>query len=190
MNPLLLKIAKFMAQRPKDRTIRLFHILMGLIIMEILWIAQDRSFLDIPFMGIQAPHREKYIEYGLFVLGIIPLFKGLLPFCLVKHGTLRIAQILLGILLILVGGPIMDPAVKAPTPKPDPAPTTQSAPTWVPVTTTSVFKIDFWTEKVPSSHPGALLVLLGTLWILVWATGKGTTEKCLRYKEVVKKIRV
>ena len=68
MNPLLLKIAKFMSQRPKDTTIRLFNILSGIIIMGLLWIAQDRSVIDIPFIGIQSPEREKMIEYGLLLL--------------------------------------------------------------------------------------------------------------------------
>ena len=39
-------------------------------------------------------------------------------------------------------------------------------------------------------NPGALFILLGIVWIFVGITGKGTTEKCLRYGQVVKKIRV
>jgi hypothetical protein len=50
--------------------------------------------------------------------------------------------------------------------------------------------IDVGPNLKKSSHPGIIFILLGTLWLLVGLTGKGTTEKCLRYKEVVKKIRV
>lgn len=176
MNPLLLKIAKFMSQRPKDTTIRLFHILSGLIIIGLLWIAQDRSIIDIPFIGVQSPDIEKNIEYGLLILWLLPLLKGVLPFCLMKHKTLRIAQAVLGLLLIIIGGPVMDPIV-----------TTVSAPSEKPA---NEFQIDFGTRQETSSHPGIFLIFLGIFWMLVWATWKGTTEKCLRYKEVVKKIRV
>lgn len=176
MNPLLLKIAKFLSQRPKDTTIRLLHILSGVIIIGLLWIAQDSSILDIPFMTALNPAVEKNIEYGLLLLWLFPLIKGILPFCLMKHRTLRISQAVLGLLLIIIGGPVMDPIV-----------TTVSAPAEKPA---DEFQIDFGTREETSSHPGIFLIFLGVFWMLVWATGKGTTEKCLRYREVVKKIRV
>jgi len=176
MNPLLLKIAQFMSQRPKDTTIRLFHILSGLLVLVLLWVAEDRSVIDVPFMGIQNPSTERSIEYGLLILWLLPLLKWILPFCLLKHKTLRISQAVFGLLLIIVGGPVMDPIV-----------TTVSLPSEKPA---DEFQIDFGTREETSSHPGIFLIILGILWMLVWATGKGTTEKCLRYKEVVKKIRV
>lgn len=37
MNPALIRIAQFLARRPKDRTIRMFRILSGVIIMLLLW---------------------------------------------------------------------------------------------------------------------------------------------------------
>lgn len=55
---------------------------------------------------------------------------------------------------------------------------------------TSGFQIDVGETTSQTSHPGIWLILLGILWIFIGLTGKGTTEKCLRYKEVVKKIRV
>jgi len=57
-----------MSQRPKNTTIRLFHIFSGLIILGLLWIAQDRSIIDIPFVGAQTPEIEENIEYGLLLL--------------------------------------------------------------------------------------------------------------------------
>lgn len=111
MNPFLLKIAKFMAQRPKDSTIQMFHIVSGLVIIELLWYSQDHSILDIPFIGAQSAATEKTIEMWLLVVGLIPLLKGLMPWCLIKHKTLRISQSILGLLLIIIGGPIMDPII-------------------------------------------------------------------------------
>jgi acyl-CoA synthetase (AMP-forming)/AMP-acid ligase II len=68
MNPMLLKIAKFLSQRPKDTTIRLLHIFSGIIIIGLLWIAQGHSVLDMPFIGVQIPEIEKIIQYGFLVL--------------------------------------------------------------------------------------------------------------------------
>ena len=55
---------------------------------------------------------------------------------------------------------------------------------------TNAFNITSGAVTQSSWHPGIFLVLLGIFWILVGLTGKGTTEKCIRYGEVVKKIRV
>lgn len=59
-------------------------------------------------------------------------------------------------------------------------------------TATGGFQIDTTTAPLVEMtwHPGILLILLGIFWIFVGLTGKGTTEKCIRYGEVVKKIRV
>lgn len=61
-----------------------------------------------------------------------------------------------------------------------------------PVEKTGGFQIDTTIAPIVemSWHPGIFLVLLGIFWIIVALTGKGVTEKCLRYGEVVKKIRV
>ncbi len=176
MNPLLLEVAKFVAQRPKDSTIRIFHIVSGLVILELLWYADSRSILDIPFLGVLSPLQERYTHIGLMVLGLFLLLKGLLPWCLIKHRTLRISQAIIGLLLIIIGGPIMDAIITQ-----VPAPEKKDA-KWL--------KIDVGPTIKKSSHPGIILVLLWALWFFVGLTGKGTTEKCLRYKEVVKKIRV
>lgn len=176
MNPLLLKIAKVMAQRPQDRTIRIFHIVSWLVIIELLWYADARSILDIPFMGTLDAAQEKNIHLGLMVIGLILVLRGLIPWCLLKHKTLRIFQATIGLLLILIGGPIMDPIVRE-----IPAPQKKDA---------QGLTIDVGPTYKKSSHPGIIFILLWALWFFIGLTGKWTTEKCLRYKEVVKKIRV
>lgn len=45
-------------------------------------------------------------------LGLLLVLRGLLPWCLLKHRTIRIMQATIGLLLILIGGPIMDPIVR------------------------------------------------------------------------------
>lgn len=176
MNPLLIKAAKFVAQRPKDSTIRMLHIVSGLVIIQLLWYADSRSVLDIPFMNTLSPAQEKNTHLGLMIVGLILVLRGLIPWCILKHKSLRILQATIGLLLIIIGGPIMDPIVHTIT-----APAKKDA---------KGFTIDAGPTIKKSSHPGIILILLGALWFFVGLTGKGTTEKCLRYKEVVKKIRV
>lgn len=45
------------------------------------------------------------------MLGLILVVRGLIPWCFLKHKTLRIVQGVIGLLLILIGGPIMDPII-------------------------------------------------------------------------------
>lgn len=154
----------------------MFHILSGLVIIELLFYSMSRSWLDIPFIGVQNPALEDKIQIWLMIIGVLILLKGILPWCLMKHKTLRIAQVIIGILLIMIGGPIMDPIVTnipAPAPKDDKA-----------------VNIDVGPTIKKSSHPGVFFVLLWVMFLFLGVTGKWTTEKCLRYKEVVKKIRV
>lgn len=173
MHPLLIKFAQFVARRPSDMTIRLMHIFTGLLIIAILWFAQDRSVIDIPFYGETSPAMERKIEYGLMILSLFFIGRGLITACVIKHKWLRIKQAVHGLALIIVGGPVMDPIV-----------------TTVTGGETNAFNIATNAVTQTTWHPGIFLVLLGIFWILVGLTGKGTTEKCIRYGEVVKKIRV
>lgn len=178
MNPTLIKIAQFFARRPSDTTIRLMHILTGIFIIAILWWAQDRSVIDIPFYGETSPETEKKIEYALMILSVFFIGRWIITACVIKHKWLRWKQALHGLALIIIGGPVMDPLVRNIV-----MPTT---------TATGGFQIDTTTAPLVEMtwHPGILLILLGIFWIFVGLTGKGTTEKCIRYGEVVKKIRV
>ncbi|MBP6921527.1 hypothetical protein KBB89_03220 [Candidatus Gracilibacteria bacterium] len=178
MNPTLIKLAQFVARRPKDGTIRLMHIITGFIIIGLLWWSQDRSVIDVPFMGVQSPETEKKIEYALMILGLFFIVRGIITACMIRQKLLRWKQALHGLALIIVGGPMMDPFVRSIiTPE---------------TTTTGGFQIDTTVAPIVemSWHPGIFLVLLGIFWIFVGMTGKGTTSKCIRYGEVVKKIRV
>ncbi|MCB9806484.1 hypothetical protein H6768_00995 [Candidatus Peribacteria bacterium] len=112
MNPTLIKLAQFLARRPKDSTIRAMHIITGFLIIVILWWAQDRSVIDVPFMGVQSPETEKKIEYGLMILALFFIVRGVLTACILRDKWLRIKQALHGLALIIVGGPMMDPFVK------------------------------------------------------------------------------
>lgn len=175
MNPTLIKLAQFVAKRPKDWTIRLMHILTGIIVALLLWWAQDLSVIDVPFMGSQSPETELKIEYGLLVFGIVFFLRGIIPFCLLKHKWIRWLQWALGFALIIIGGPMMDPIVTKATPQ---------------ISSEGGFQIQADSIETETFHPGIFLIFIGIFWIFVWLSGKGTTSKCLQYGEVIKKVRV
>jgi len=154
------------------------HIITSIIILILLWWSQDRSVIDVPFMGVQSPETEKSIEYGLMILALFFLVRGIVTACIVKHKWLRITQAVHGFVLIIVGGPMMDPFIKSITTPPS--------------TPTGGFQIDTAIAPIVAMtwHPGIFLILLGIFWIFFGLTGKGTTAKCVRYGEIVKKIRV
>lgn len=178
MNPTLIKIAQFIARRPKDGTIRLMHILSWFFVFWALWFAGKSAVMDIPFMAVYEWNTAQKIEYGFMIIGLFFILRGILPWCLIRQKTLRILQTTAGFLLIIIGGPIMDPMIQ-----------NIIAP---PTTTTGGFNIDTTVAPVVQMtwHPGTLLILLWIFWIIVGLTGKGVTEKCIRFGEVVKKIRV
>lgn len=103
MNPTLIKIAQFLARRPKDSTIRAMHIITGLLILGILWWAQDVSMIDVPFYGETSPETEQIIEYCLMILAVFFLARGIISACVISHKWLRIKQGLHGLALIIVG---------------------------------------------------------------------------------------
>lgn len=124
----------------------MFHIVSGLVIMELLWYADSRSILDIPFLNTLSSVQERSIHLGLMMLGLILVLRGLIPWCLMKHRTLRISQAIIGLLLIIIGGPIMDPVItKVPAPEKKDE---------------KGFKIDVGPTIKKSSHPGIILILL------------------------------
>jgi hypothetical protein len=112
------------------------------------------------------------------IFALFFLVRGLLTTCILKQKWLRITQAIHGFILVMIGGPMMDPIVKSII--------------TTPTTSTGGFQIDTTVASLVemSWHPGVFLVLLWILWIFIGLTGKGTTEKCIRYGEIVKKIRV
>lgn len=181
MPPFLIKIAQFVAKRPSDTTIRWMRIIAGVILITLFWLSQNTSIIDIPFYhsvsgNDLAPSTERIVEYCFWIFGIILILRGIIGKCVLKQKPLRIAQAIFGFLLIIIGGPIMDPVI------------TETAPD----TTAQIGVIQIPGEAVAetSTHAGGLIIVIGLFWMLLGATGKGITQKCLQYGETIKKIRV
>jgi len=149
----------------------------GFLIALILGLNLENIILILP-EGLKA--YETSIIYGLFIFAIVPFFMGATGICLAKRKYVRIIQICFGIVLLIAGNSLID--TKTPILVQDTI-TVQSG------------SLDYGAiseSKTPSKsvNVGFWIALLGILPLLAGITGKCITSKCLKYGEVIKKIRV
>jgi len=173
----MFKLVAFFQKRPSDRTILLGRMTFGFIIALILWLNLGNIILILP-EGLKA--YETSIIYGLFIFAIVPFFMGATGICLAKRKYVRIIQICFGVVLLITGNSLID--TKTPILVQDTI-TVQSG------------SLDYGAiseSKTPSKsvNVGFWIALLGILPLLAGITGKCITSKCLKYGEVIKKIRV
>ena len=173
----MFKLVEFFQKRPKDKTILFGRIGFGLLIALILGLNLDNIALNLP-TSLQA--HETGILYGLFIFAIVPMFMGASNVCILKRKHLRIMQIFFGIVLMVAGNALIDTKVKAPV---------------NPVMISGSGALDYGeiTQAKSTEKPvnvGFWIALLGIFPILAGITGKCITSKCLKYGEVIKKIRV
>ena len=173
----MFKLVEFFQKRPKDSTILFGRIGFGLLIALILGLNLTTISLHLP-TSLQA--YETGILYGLFIFAIVPIFMGVSNICLMKRKYLRIMQICFGIVLMLTGNLLIDTKATAPENS---------------VITTQSGSLDYGeiAQAKSTERPvnvGFWIALMGILPILAGITGKCITSKCLKYGEVIKKIRV
>lgn len=176
----MFKLIEFFQRRPKDTTIRTIRIIFGLLIAALLGFHLGDITLNLPE---SAKAYEQYIIYGLFVFALLPIVMGATGICFAKRKYIRIAQITLGIILMIVGNALIETKTVTMTQNNTP-------------TTTQSGSLDYGalTQKAPGTrmplNVGFWLAFLGLFPILGGISGKLITEKCLKYGEVIKKIRV
>lgn len=172
------KLIEFFQKRPSDATIRGIKIAIGLIIIALLGI----YFNDFTFVAPKG--YELYVKYVLFILGVMPLLGGITGLCMMKRKYMRYAMLIMGILYIVVGNMIhiIEPKIEETK-----QPQVQSG-----ATLDYNAAIAQQTKKAPSKplNIGAIIAWLSIFPLFGAATGKCITEKCLKYGEVIKKIRV
>jgi hypothetical protein len=174
----MFKLVEFFQKRPKDSTIRIGRIIFGLVIALLVGLNfQNIILLHLP--DFVKPY-EFYKKLGLFIFALVPIFMGISGICLAKRKYVRIIQICFGIMFIIIGNWFID--VKAPAIQ-EVTPTTQNG-------TLDVSNLA--PIKAPSTpvDVGFWIALLGILPLLAGITGKCITSKCLKYGEIIKKIRV
>lgn len=173
----MFKLIEFFQKRPKDRTILFGRMFFALIMAILLGLNLNNITLHLP--EVLKPY-ETGIIYGLFVFALVPFLMGATGICLAKRKYVRIIQICFGIVLMVAGNSLID--VKTPVSENTPA-TTQNG------------SLDYGAiaQATSSSRPidvGFWVALLGIFPLLAGITGKCITSKCLKYGEVIKKIRV
>lgn len=173
----MFKFIEFLQKRPKDRTILAGRIIFGLIVALLLGLNLWTISLSLPEA---LKSSETGIIYGLFIFALVPIFMGATGICLLKRKYVRMIQATFGILLFIIGNWLVNTKVPA---------------IQTPVVTTQSGSLDYNAiaeTKTPSKpvNVGFWLALLGVLPLLAGITGKCITSKCIKYGEVIKKIRV
>lgn len=174
----MFKFIEFLRKRPKDSSIRTGRVLFGVTIAILL----ELNFSDI-VLRLPESFRayEIQIQYGLFIFAVVPFLIGITGICIAKRKYVRLMQIGFGFILIIAGNSLIDTKTISPQ---------------IIQSTTQSESLDY--NSIVQTAPvarkpvnvGFWIALLGILPILAGISGKCITAKCLKYGEVIKKIRV
>lgn len=173
----MFKLVEFFQKRPKDRTILFGRMFFGLLIAILLGLNLDNITLHLP--GALKSY-ETEITYGLFIFAIVPFLMGATNICIAKRKYVKMIQIAFGFALILSGNFLID---------------TKTSISQNPAVSTQTGSLDYSSiaeSKTPSKpiDVGFWLALLSIFPLIAGVTGKCITSKCLKYGEIIKKIRV
>lgn len=173
----MFKLIEFFQKRPSNRVIRSGQMIFGTAIALLLGLNLDTITLHLPEA---LKSYETGITYGLFIFAFVPFFMGATEICIAKRKYVRIIQICFGITLMVVGNSVID---------------IKTAPIQESVVTSQNGSLDYGaiTESKTPSKPlnvGFWIALLGLFPLVAGITGKCIPSKCLKYGEVIKKIRV
>ncbi len=188
----LAQIARFLAKRPSDAAIRSFRVLFGLALAAALLAARGNYRL----LPEGAAAYESAAQWALLALAVPPFFAGATGWCFMKKSNCRKAQFAMAVFLFVLGGWLMRPLAAAETAKAPEAPKPAVSSEATPVSFADAARraapetAAKPAEAAAPANPGAWVALLAWLPLLAGITGKGVTSNCLRYGEVVTKIRV
>lgn len=174
----MFKFIEFLQKRPSDRVILNGRMIFGIVVALLLGLNFSDITLNLP-EGLQMYRRE--MQYGLFIFAVVPFLMGATGICLAKRKYVRIIQIVFGIVLIVIGNGLID-MKDAPVPQKQPIQTQNSMIDYESITETETthtpINVGFW------------IALLSIFPLLAGITGKCITSTCMKYREVIKKIRV
>lgn len=189
----LSRIAKFVARRPSNVTIRSVRAIYGLTIIGLLaWYWEDFGIF-VPFIGLLSADWQLPIKSLFFLFGIAPVVRAILPWCLLRRKAATRLQmgagIGLGALAILfIGALPVAPQGETSTATPTVGTAAKSYDELAAeATRTSDTKN---TGNSAHSSPTGWLVLLGIFWAIAGISGKTITSDCLKYAERITTIRV
>jgi hypothetical protein len=105
----LMWIAQFVMKRPTDKTIRIWRIVFGLILILALYynLIILNKWVETIYFGQNLANSEMTIKYILIALGIVPVFMGASNICIAKKKYVKIIQIVFWILLMFIAGKVI-----------------------------------------------------------------------------------
>lgn len=168
----MFKFIEFLKARPSDMTIRYSRLAYWLILLALLVYNFNNYTIALP-NNIQS--FEIYLRYTLCVVPFVPIFMWAVDFCIAKRKTTKKIQMLFWIFLIFMW--IFWIITESPKAK---------VTDWK--TVDMQVLVNEWKWK--STNIWTYLVILWLFPLIWWATWKCITKKCLKYKEVITKIRV
>lgn len=187
----MFKLIEFLRKRPSDRTIRILRTLgwgglAGLMIY-------TAPHISLPFSGYYSDY-EIYMIYaiaGIFV--ILAVVFGVLGLCVYKRSIMKKVQMITGILLVLLGSTIsIIQSSEGSDTLPCSDTETYNKLDGLPPCTEEVSLLDLSRSSSSSSplSPSIFLILIGIMTFIGGVTGKMVTQSCMKYREVITKIRV
>ena len=176
----MLQFIEFLKKRPADKTIRILRIIFWLLIIVLLWLYFEDLRLEF-LSWWTSPQTILYIKYSLFILWVLPILFGILNPCIAKRKYIKIAQVVFWLILIILWNYI---TVEKPIIVMDKAIIQNNS--W----SINLADINNNTQTSKPINIGFFIALIWLLQIIAWISGKCITNKCLKYWEVITKIRV
>ncbi|EKE26174.1 MAG: hypothetical protein ACD_4C00397G0003 [uncultured bacterium (gcode 4)] len=170
----MFKLIEFFKKRPSDKAILFSRIIFWLIIVLLLAIFFNDYEINLPQ---SLEWNEIYVKYSLFILGLVPIIMWSTNICIAKRKYVRIIQLIFWIVLIIVWNNIN---------------MIESSQTMKIQTNTGSTSFEDATknQKWPIVNVWFWIAFLSIMPLIAGLTGKCITSKCLKYWEVITKIRV
>lgn len=169
----MFKFVEFLKKRPSDFMIRILRVI-GFGGLAALIIATHDQF-SLPFAKYYIEYELiiKYVLAGFYI--ILAIVFGVLGLCVFKRSTMKKVQMILGLIFVFFGIYI----------------TNRVAPI-TPLNSQYISLAEYTTTptNIPLPNASTLYIIIGLLTFVGGGTGKMITSSCIKYKEVIKKIRV
>lgn len=105
----LMWIAQLAMKRPSDKTIRIWRIVFGLILILAMYynLIYLNKWIETMYFGQDLSNSEMTIKYILVALWIVPVFMWATNICLAKKKYVKIIQIIFAILLMFIAWSVL-----------------------------------------------------------------------------------
>ena len=103
-------IAQFAMKRPTDKTIRIWRIVFGLILILSLYynLIILNKWVETNYFGQNLANYEMIIKYIVIAIWIVPVFMWATNICLAKKKYVKIIQIIFAILLMFIAWSVLE----------------------------------------------------------------------------------